>query len=59
MLIRQVPTLLLLLIWLVPALVYTAAAHKHTHGKERPEDGAFSPRDHHHFDDEGSNPYPY
>lgn len=30
-----------------------ASAHKHSFGKERLEDGAFSPRDHMHFDNEG------
>lgn len=31
--------------------VISASAHKHVHGKERTEDGAFSPRDHNHFDE--------
>jgi hypothetical protein len=30
-----------------------ASAHKHSFGKERLEDGAFSPRDHMHYDNEG------
>lgn len=30
--------------------VISASAHKHVHGKERTEDGAFSPRDHNHLD---------
>ena len=53
MLIKTLPTILFLLIWLGPSIIYGAAAHKHTHGKERTEDGAFSPRDQSHFDEEG------
>lgn len=29
------------------------SSHKHSFGKERLEDGAFSPRDHMHYDNEG------
>lgn len=36
------------------ATLLAASAHKHSHtNKERAEDGAFSPRDHEHFDEEG------
>ena len=30
------------------------STHKHSFGKERLEDGAFSPRDHMHYDNQGS-----
>lgn len=52
MLLKESPTILVLVL-LVPAIVFAAVSHKHQHGKERTEDGAFSPRDHAHFDDEG------
>ncbi|CRL00481.1 CLUMA_CG013742, isoform B [Clunio marinus] len=55
MLIRNLPTILFLLIWIVPMIVRAAASHKHAHGKERLEDGAFSPKDHDHFDGEGEH----
>lgn len=40
---------------LIPSIT-SAAAHKHSHGKERLEDGAFSPKDHDHFEG-GINDY--
>lgn len=55
MLIRNLPTMLFLLIWFVPSIIIAASSHKHSQGKERLEDGAFSSRDHDHFDDGGSN----
>lgn len=55
MMFRNMPTLLFLLVWLVPFITQaaSASAHKHSHGKERLEDGGFNPRDHDHFDGEG------
>lgn len=46
--------ILCVLVCLIPSAIFAAASHKHTHGKERAEDGGFSPRDHEHFDQEGS-----
>lgn len=57
MLIRNLPTMLFLLIWLVPSIIVAASSHKHSQGKERLEDGAFSPRDHDHFNEEGSKEF--
>lgn len=50
MLIKIMPTMVFLLVWFIPTIVLSAASHKHVQSKERLEDGAFSPRDHDHFD---------
>lgn len=54
MTLRNFPVFLFLMILIVPLRqIQSASAHKHVHGKERTEDGAFSPRDHDHFGEEG------
>lgn len=56
MLIRNLPTILFLLVWFTPSIIFVAASHIHSHGKERLEDGGFSPKDHDHFGEGGSSP---
>lgn len=52
MLMRNLSTVVFLLVWLVPSIICAAPSHKHSINKERLED-AFAL--HEHTDDEGLN----
>lgn len=53
--IKQLPTILFVLLCFTASIAIAASSHKHSHSKERAEDGAFSPRDHEHFDEGGEH----